>query len=269
MPRAKRGLGQHFLSDPGILGRIVDALDPAPDDVVLEIGPGRGSLTAMLVKRGGRGGAGLIAIERDQELVPALRDRFPSATIVEGDALALEWPLFTKGRPFLLVGNIPYQITSPLLDKALAPPRARRIVFLIQREVADRLTALPGTKSYGALTIGVTAFAHVERLFRVPAGAFYPVPKVHSAVVRLTPRQEPLIPDREVEAFRRMVVGLFGFRRKQLLRAVRGLTSLPASDAAGVLHRAQLPETVRPETLRPEDCVRLFRSLVDAGCWAH
>jgi 16S rRNA (adenine1518-N6/adenine1519-N6)-dimethyltransferase len=265
MPRAKRGLGQHFLSDPGILRRIVDALDPAPNDVVLEIGPGRGSLTAVLVERG----ADLTAIERDRDLVPVLRGRFPSATIVQGDALAMEWPALTKGRPFLLVGNIPYQITSPLLEKALAPPRARRIVFLIQREVADRLTADPGTKSYGALTIGVRALAHVERLFRVPAGAFHPVPKVHSAVVRLTPREEPLVADQEVEEFRRMVVGLFGFRRKQLLRAVRGLTSVPAGAAALVLRRAGLAETARPETLQPEDCERLFRSLVDGGCWAR
>ncbi|NNG16985.1 MAG: 16S rRNA (adenine(1518)-N(6)/adenine(1519)-N(6))-dimethyltransferase, partial [Gemmatimonadales bacterium] len=163
----------------------------------------------------------------------------------------------------------PYQITSPLLEQALAPPRARRIVFLLQREVADRLAAEPGTKSYGALTIGVRAFAHVERLFRVPAGAFHPVPQVQSAVVRLTPLEEPLVPDGEVGEFRRMVVGLFGFRRKQLLRAVRGLASMPAGDAAQVLRRAQLAETVRPEMLQPEDCVRLFRSLVDGGCWAH
>ena len=265
MPRAKRGLGQHFLSDPGILRRIIDALNPAPDDVVLEIGPGRGSLTAVLVERG----ADVIAIERDPDLVPALRGRFPSATIIQGDALTVEWPALTKGRPFLLVGSIPYQITSPLLDRALAPPRAWRIVFLIQREVADRLTADPGTKSYGALTIGVRTFAHVERLFRVPAGAFHPVPKVHSAVVRLTPREEPLVPDREAKEFRRMVVGLFGFRRKQLLRAVRALTSVPASDAALALRRAGLTETARSETLKPEDCVRLFRSLVDGGCWAR
>lgn len=265
MPRAKRGLGQHFLSDPNILRRIVDALDPASGDLVLEIGPGRGSLTAELVERG----LELAAIERDPELVPALRERFPTAAIVEGDALAIEWRSLTKGRTFLLVGNIPYQITSPLLDKALAPPRARRIVFLVQREVADRLTAEPGTKSYGSLTIGVQALARVERLFRVPAGAFHPPPKVHSAVVRLTPHDEPLISDQELAAFRRFVVGLFGFRRKQLLRAVRGLTAAPAGIVALALGRAGLDEAVRPETLTPGDCVLLFRTLVDGGCWDH
>jgi 16S rRNA (adenine1518-N6/adenine1519-N6)-dimethyltransferase len=263
MPRAKRGLGQHFLSDPGILRRIVDALDPAPDDVVLEIGPGRGSLTAVLLERG----ADLTAIERDQELIAALESRFPTARIVPGDALALDWSHFTLGRPFLLVGNIPYQITSPLLEKALTPPRARRIVFLVQREVADRLVAEPGIKPYGALTIGVKAFARVERLLRVPAGAFHPAPKVQSAVIRLTPLEEPLVPNQDVREFRRMVVGLFGFRRKQLLRAVRGLTSMPAADVAQALRQAQLAETARPETLHPEDCVRLFRSLVDGGSW--
>ncbi len=263
MSRPKRALGQHFLSDPSILRRIADALNPAPSDVVVEIGPGRGSLTTVLLERVDR----VIAIERDGDLVPLLREACPSATVVHGDALDLDWRALTAGEPFLVVGNIPYQITTPLIDKALTPPRPARIVFLVQREVAERLTAVPGTKAYGALTIGVQTVARVERLFRVPAGAFHPPPQVHSAVVRMTPLDAPLVPDRDSAAFRRFAVGLFGFRRKQLLRALRDLAALPADTAAAVLERAQVAGELRPERLEPADFVRLFRNLVDGGWW--
>ncbi|HEU5041878.1 MAG TPA: 16S rRNA (adenine(1518)-N(6)/adenine(1519)-N(6))-dimethyltransferase RsmA, partial [Gemmatimonadales bacterium] len=206
-PRAKRRLGQHFLGDPRILGRIADALEAGPSDTVVEIGPGPGGLTAALAERAGR----LVAIEKDPELVPALRALFPGATIVEGDALDLDWHALAGG-PFLAAGNIPYNITSPLLDKALEPPRPARIVFLVQKEVADRVTAEPGGSEYGALTVGVQAVARAERLFTVPAGAFQPRPKVDSAVLRLIPRERPIVSDVERPAFRRLVVGLFGFR---------------------------------------------------------
>jgi 16S rRNA (adenine1518-N6/adenine1519-N6)-dimethyltransferase len=182
VPRAKRRLGQHFLSDPRILQRIADALGPTVHDTVLEIGPGPGGLTTALAARAGR----VVAIEKDADLVPDLRARFPGVTVVEGDALELDW--HTLGGPGALVaGNIPYNITSPLIDKALAPPRPPRIVFLVQKEVADRVTARAGEGAYGALSIGVQAVARTERLFVVPAGAFHPRPKVDSAVLRLTP----------------------------------------------------------------------------------
>ena len=145
-PRAKRRLGQHFLSDPRLLGRIADALEAGPSDTVLEIGPGPGGLTAALARRAGR----VVAIEKDADLLPGLRARIPGATIVEGDALDLDWAGVVGG-PFLLAGNIPYNITSPLLDKALSPPPPARIVFLVQKEVADRVTAEPGETDYNPL----------------------------------------------------------------------------------------------------------------------
>jgi 16S rRNA (adenine1518-N6/adenine1519-N6)-dimethyltransferase len=260
VPRAKRRLGQHFLTDPRILARITDALDPGPNDTVLEIGPGRGGLTEALVGRAGR----VIAIEKDRELIPSLRARFPTAAIVEGDALDLDWHRLAPP-PYLLAGNIPYNITSPLLEKALAPPRPLRIVFLLQREVADRVAAGPGTSAYGALSVGIQTVARPERLFPIPAGAFQPRPQVDSAVLRLTPLAEPLVGESDGGTFRAMVVGLFGFRRKQLLRGLRELTGWDAARVTDLLSATGISGTLRPEALDPADFARLHRALVDGG----
>ena len=260
MPRAKRRLGQHFLADPRILARIADALEAGPADRVLEIGPGPGGLTGALLARAGQ----VIAIEKDRDLIPPLRERFPEVRLVEGDALDLDWHELVEP-PFLVAGNIPYNITSPLLDKALLPPRPARIVFLVQKEVADRVTAEAGTPEYGALSIGIQVAAQAERLFTVPAGAFHPRPKVDSAVLRLTPLSDQPIADQERDSFRALVVGLFGFRRKQMLRALRGLTGWDAPRVSGVLAGVDIAETSRPEVVRPLDFVRLHRALVDGG----
>jgi 16S rRNA (adenine1518-N6/adenine1519-N6)-dimethyltransferase len=262
VPRAKRRLGQHFLSDPRILERIADALGASERDTVLEIGPGPGGLTAVLAERAGR----LVAIEKDSELVPGLRARFPGVTVVEGDALELDWHALA-GADALVAGNIPYNITSPLLDKALTPPRPPRVVFLVQKEVADRVTAEPGSDTYGALTVGVQAVARAERLFVVPAGAFHPRPKVDSAVLRLTRLDPPLVADSDVPVLRRLVVGIFGFRRKQLGRGVRELTGWPPGRVGVALARADIDPAARPETLSPPTFLRLHRALVDGG-WA-
>ncbi|HEX6106289.1 MAG TPA: rRNA adenine dimethyltransferase family protein, partial [Gemmatimonadales bacterium] len=162
-------------------------------------------------------------------------------------------------------GNIPYNITSPLLDKALEPPRPVRIVFLVQKEVANRVTAAAGSTAYGALTVGVQAVARAERLFTVPAGAFQPRPKVDSAVLRVSPLAVPLIANEERDLFRRLVVGMFGFRRKQLLRGLRELTGWEAERLAALLARLGVDPTARPETLPPPAHVALLRALVDAG----
>jgi 16S rRNA (adenine1518-N6/adenine1519-N6)-dimethyltransferase len=264
VPRAKRRLGQHFLTDPRLLGRIADALGAGPDDTVLEIGPGQGGLTAALAERAGR----LVAIEKDADLVPALRERFPSASIVEGDALETDWPA-VAGPRYLVAGNIPYNITSPLIDKALDPPRPVRIVFLVQKEVADRVTARAGEPAYGALSVGVQSVAMAERLFTVPAGAFHPRPKVDSAVLRLTPLAEPLVNPAEQWSFRRLVVGLFGFRRKQLTRGLRQLTGWEPARVSEVLDRVGVPPASRPEVVGPAAFAALLRALVDGGWTAR
>jgi 16S rRNA (adenine1518-N6/adenine1519-N6)-dimethyltransferase len=258
--RAKRRLGQHFLTDPRILARIADALGATRDDTVLEIGPGPGGLTSALAERAGR----VVAIEKDGDLVPGLRARVPRAMVVEADALDLDWHA-VAGPRFLAAGNIPYNITSPLIDKALMPPRPRRIVFLVQLEVADRVTAAPATREYGALSVGVQAVARAERLFTVPAGAFHPRPKVDSAVLRMMPLESPVVRDEEVADFRRLVVGLFGFRRKQIGRGLRELTGWDAGRVEGALVAVGVAPALRPEVLDPPTFARLLRAIVDGG----
>jgi len=262
VPRAKRRLGQHFLTDPRILQRIADALGATAADTVLEIGPGPGGLTEALAGSAGR----LVAIEKDADLVPALRARVPAAVVVEADALEADWHALA-GPDFLVAGNIPYNITSPLIDKALTPPRPRRVVFLVQKEVADRVGAAAGSDAYGALSVGVQAVARAERLFTVPAGAFHPRPKVDSAVLRLTPLAAPIVSDVEVGRFRRLVVGLFGFRRKQLGRGLRELTGWDVERVEGALWAAGIAPSGRPETVPPVAFAALLRALVDGG-WA-
>jgi len=259
-------LGQHFLTDRNILQRIVDALEPAPDDVVVEIGAGTGSLTEQLLARGLR----VIAIEKDRRLISECGMRNAESgidrlSIVQGDALRLDWhalaiPHSTFPIPhFKVVGNIPYAITSPLIDKALTPPLPARIVFLVQAEVADRIAALPGSKTYGALSIGVQAVARVERLFTVHAGAFTPPPKVTSAVVRLTPLAQPLVAPSEIAAFRAFVTACFTRRRKQLRNVVMAATGRSAAVVTAGLAALGLDPAARPERLGPEIFVRLLR----------
>ena len=236
-----RRLGQHFLDDPTILGRIVDALEPLPGETVLEIGPGKGSLTRVLMARGVR----VVAIEKDRELAERLASE--GISVVHGDALQVAWPHVPK-----IVGNIPYYITSPLIEKALTAPLPERVVFLVQAEVADRLSAPPGGKTYGALSIGVQAVCRVQKLFVVAPGAFKPPPKVRSAVVRLMPLSVPLIRAEEVGPFRVFVTACFSKRRKQLKNAVPGMGQ---AELAGL----GFDPVTRPERLSPAEFVRLFR----------
>lgn len=257
-------LGQHFLTDRNILQRIVDALEPESDDVVIEIGAGKGSLTEQLLARGLR----VIAIEKDRRLAEGLWCRVSGAgcQVVTGDALRLDWHELASGHLtpdtrhlFKIVGNIPYNITSPLIDKALTPPLPARIVLLVQSEVADRMAAPPGSKAYGALSIGVQAMCRVERLFTVRAGAFTPPPKVESALVRLTPLARPLVAPDEVAPFRAFVTACFTRRRKQLRNVAMAATGRSAAVVAAGLAALGLDPTVRPETLAPEDFARLLR----------
>ena len=260
-PRPRPPLGQHFLSDATLLNNIANTLDPETGDVVLEIGAGRGALTRVLAPRVGT----LVAIERDPALASALAQELAGShahvTIVQGDALRLDWHVLTGGvAAFKVIGNIPYYITSPLIEKALTPPLPRSVVFLVQREVADRLAAPPGSPSYGALSVGVQAAARVERLFIIKAGAFRPPPRVDSALVRLTPLERPLVTPEETAAFRAFVAACFSRRRKQLRNAVMAATGASGSAVAALLERLGLDPMSRPEVITPDGFARLLRA---------
>lgn len=262
-PPTRKSLGQHFLTDRRILGRIADALRLEGHETVLEIGPGRGSLTDILVERAAR----VVAIEYDRALAALLRERYArrsNVIIAEADVLEVSLGELAAG-PYVLVGNVPYYITTPILFHALAPPRADRAVYLVQREVAQRLVARPGTKEYGALTVNVAAVAKAETLFSVPSGAFSPPPKVESAVVRITPLATPLVAPDEERPLRLLVQGAFGMRRKQMRRVVRTLFSLDAAGADALLGRAGIDGEVRPEVLSVEQFVGLLRARVDGN----
>jgi 16S rRNA (adenine1518-N6/adenine1519-N6)-dimethyltransferase len=261
LPRPRKRLGQHFLVDPTALERIADALGPTASDVVVEIGPGRGALTDLLSQRAKR----VIAIELDRDLVPYLRDRYREAgnvDVIERDVLEVNLGE-VAGSEFLLAGNVPYYITTPILFRALELPRPARAVYLVQREVAERIVAPPGSRTYGALSVNVQAVAHAELVARVPAGAFRPAPSVESAIVRLTPRPDPVVDQRLEEALRSLVQDAFGLRRKQMRRVVRTVGHLDVHAADQVLTAAGIDPEVRPETLSPEDFARLLRAMKD------
>jgi 16S rRNA (adenine1518-N6/adenine1519-N6)-dimethyltransferase len=256
-----RRLGQHFLDDPGILDRIVDGIEPRPDDVVLEIGPGKGSLTRRLAGRVER----VVAIERDRLLATRLQEEgIAGCEVVVGDALRCDWHEVLASRSpearFKVVGNIPYYATTPLIEKALTPPVAMLVVFLVQRELGDRLRALPGSKAYGALSVGVQCVATVEQLFTVSRGAFRPPPKVDSVVVRLTPRSDALVTEEERMAFRRFLTAVFALRRKRIGRILRFVAGLDRERAEDLALRATVDPGVRPEMLAPHELVALYRA---------
>lgn len=274
---AKRSLGQNFLIDRGIQARIVEALGADPASEVLEIGPGGGALTGHLEGRVRL----LLLVELDDALAAELDVRFRGREDVRAlhrDFLELDRREVAEDPSGLLViGNIPYSITTPILFRLLAPPRPRRIVVMVQEEVADRILAEPGGKEYGALSVGVQSVAQVERVLRVPRGAFRPVPRVDSAVLRITPIDPSPLTEEEAEAFRALVRALFQWRRKKLGTILREHPGLGGTGAAGADPReagrrrieqaraAGLDPDRRPEVFSPGELLTLLQALSGAG----
>ena len=263
LPPTLKRLGQHFLTDRGVLATIADALELTGSETVVEVGPGRGVLTDVLAERAGR----LVAVELDRALAAMLRERYadrPNVTIVEADVLETELAAVAGGAPYRLVGNVPYYITTPILFHALQSPMPERAVFLVQREVADRMAATAGSDGYGALSVNVQALTGVELLCRVPPRAFRPPPKVDSAVVRVTPLADPLVAADELPAFRKLVQAAFGLRRKQMRRVLRTVRGVDAPTAEAMLTEAGIDPDARPETLDPPAFLRLLRAVSGA-----
>lgn len=259
LPPPRKRLGQHFLTDTRTLDRIADVLEITASDTVIEIGPGRGALTDRLAARAGR----LITIEVDKLLVPILRARYadrPHVSVIESDVLQLALGEVAGG-PYLLAGNVPYYITTPIIFHAMTRPRPTRAVFLVQREVAERAVAPPGSKEYGALSVNLQALATVTPRGIVKPNAFNPPPSVDSAILHFEPRLDPVIEQHEEDAFRKFVIASFGLRRKQLRRVVRTVRGLSAEEADAAIRTAGLDPEARPETLSAAQFAGLLRAL--------
>jgi 16S rRNA (adenine1518-N6/adenine1519-N6)-dimethyltransferase len=252
MIRARKRFGQHFLHDPGVLARIVAAIDPKPGERVVEIGPGRGALTFPLLERCKR----LEVIEIDRDLIPALQARAAGAgelVVHEADVLDVDFAALHGGGSALRVcGNLPYNISTPLLFHLLESRTAiADMHFMLQKEVVDRILAPPGGKTYGRLTVMLAAACRAEGLFRVGRGAFQPPPAVDSAVVRLVPHAADPFPMPDPDRFARVVAAAFSMRRKTLRNSLRGLIDAAQFAAAGI------DPGRRPETLAPAEFASL------------
>ncbi|MBV8496330.1 MAG: 16S rRNA (adenine(1518)-N(6)/adenine(1519)-N(6))-dimethyltransferase RsmA [Gammaproteobacteria bacterium] len=254
-PRRKR-FGQHFLHDPAVIARIVQAVAPRPGEHLLEIGPGRGALTGPLLACGA---ATLDAIEIDRDLAASLRARFAQArelTLHESDALDFDFTALARSRggPLRVVGNLPYNISTPLLFRLLAhAPALADLTVMLQREVVARLAAAPGGRDYGRLTVMLAPHAEVRQLFAVGPGAFQPPPKVWSAVVHIGMRRAPLFAPSG--RYAEVVAAAFAQRRKTLRNALRRLLTAEEIQACGVEPGA------RPETLAPQAFNTLAQAL--------
>jgi 16S rRNA (adenine1518-N6/adenine1519-N6)-dimethyltransferase len=273
---ARPKLGQHFLADPGAVQRILAALGDISDRTVIEIGPGRGALTSSLAARARR----VIAIELDRVLAAQLRLKFsqtPNLEIIEGDVLAIDFSNLLGPKPglsrpglvhdperALVVGNLPYYITSDILLHLFAFHRCLdALVLMVQREVADRLSASPGSRDYGLLTATARLYGHVETLFSLPPEAFEPPPKVHSSVVRIViePQLERLkVPADGFQDFLRLS---FGQKRKTLVNNLKGKYSLASLTPA--LRRAGVQAKLRAEAIPLEKMAALYRNLSADG----
>lgn len=261
-PRAKKSLGQNFLIDANIQRKIVDALDPTADDEVMEIGPGQGALTRHLVGRAGR----LVLVELDDTLAARLEKEYaddPSVRIIHRDVLQVPLEEVSADPARLkVIGNIPYNITTPILFGMLERrPRPREIMLMIQREVAERILAPPGSKTYGALAVGVRAVADVERVMDVGRQAFRPVPDVESAVIRVVPHDPPRIPPEDEASLRKLTRFAFGQRRKQFQRILRDAYGLTVEQVEAVGREVGMDLQARPESFSPERFIDLARAL--------
>ena len=272
--RKKPKLGQHFLKDASAAMRAVEALGDISESTVLEIGPGRGALTSILVKRARR----VIAVETDRVLAAQLRMHFsllPNIEILEGDILAMDLDSLFGPRPgstrpgleqvpqvVRVIGNLPYFITTDILLRLFEYRKYFEVVvILVQKEVADRLAAAPGLRDYGLLSATTQLYARVERLFTIPPGAFSPPPKVHSTMLRLvlSPRIDALGVN-ETE-FMRFLKLSFAQKRKTLWNNLKA--QYPSKELTRAMSRAKVKPTVRAEALSLEESAGLFRALVE------
>jgi 16S rRNA (adenine1518-N6/adenine1519-N6)-dimethyltransferase len=255
--RARKRFGQNFLADPMVIRQILNAIAPEPEQLILEIGPGQAALTQPLMESG----AELHLLEIDRDLSARLESRFRdcgNVVVHSGDALKMDMSELTGGRPFRVVGNLPYNISTPLLFHVLQ--WSHLIIdmhFMLQQEVVRRMAAAPGGKTWGRLSLMCQYSCTVTPLFNVRPEAFTPAPKVHSSIVRLTPHEKPPVDIADLSTFRQVVSQAFSMRRKTLRNSLRGLVSVSVIESAGIDPGA------RPESLDLEQFASLSNLISD------
>jgi 16S rRNA (adenine1518-N6/adenine1519-N6)-dimethyltransferase len=270
----RKSLGQNFLVDSNIIKKILDYAGLTPDDLVLEIGPGLGALTAQAAQKAGK----VLAVEVDRGLLPALAETLEGAgdvEVIEGDALKIDFDRLVEektgnvfgrgGKEYKLIANLPYYITSPLLMHLLINRFNFSIaIVMVQLEVAERLSAEPGTRQYGSLSVAVQYFTESKILFKVPRTVFFPAPEVDSAVVCLSRRALPAVAVRDEETFFKVVRAAFGQRRKTLLNSLDG-SGLGPDKATWlkILERSGIDGSRRGETLTLAEFAALTESYLD------
>jgi 16S rRNA (adenine1518-N6/adenine1519-N6)-dimethyltransferase len=256
--RPRKRFGQNFLHDPGIIRRIAAVIDPAPGDHLVEIGPGRGAITASLLQAAGR----LDAVELDRDLIEPLTQScagLGELVLHNADALVFDLCSLYPGERLRLVGNLPYNVSTPLLFRFLEQADCiGDMHFMLQREVVERMAAAPGSKTYGRLSVMIQAYCRTEPLFRIGPGAFTPAPKVDSAFVRLTPYKPLPVPVLDPAFLERLVARAFSQRRKTLRNSLKGLID-------SELFQAQ---DIDPGQRAEELSVERFVHLANAACKA-
>ncbi|MEE3169620.1 MAG: 16S rRNA (adenine(1518)-N(6)/adenine(1519)-N(6))-dimethyltransferase RsmA [Pseudomonadota bacterium] len=255
--QARKRFGQNFLHDPGVIERIVRSINPRPDDAIVEIGPGLGALTEEILAVNPR----LQVVELDRDLIPVLRTKFfnyPEFRIHEADALKFDFSQLAADRPLRIIGNLPYNISTPLIFHLLGQAGVvQDMHFMLQKEVVQRLAAVPGENNYGRLGIMAQYFCKVQPLFEVGPGAFRPAPKVDSAIVRLVPHATLPHPAKDLSILQSVVRTAFNARRKTLRKALGGLVSVAQLQSLGI------DDGLRPENLALADYVAIADLLAD------
>lgn len=256
----RKKYGQNFLVDENILTKIIEAAGINPQDSVLEIGPGLGTMTFVLAERA----KDVTTVEIDTLLIPILQKHFSDLSnirLIHGDALKTDWSaLFSPDQEIIVVANLPYYITSPLIEEMLkAPFRLKKMVILVQKEVGERLVAKPGSNSYGSLSVFVQSGAFVEWICSVPRTVFYPAPKVDSAVISITPKIDLQETIESKETLELTCRAIFGQRRKTLHNALLNSPhwDLSSEELAEVWKHVDYANSIRGEILHPEQIVRL------------
>lgn len=261
----KKRFGQNFITDPGILNKIVTTADIKSGDIVVEIGPGAGTLTKALAREAGK----VIAVEIDKDLLPVLKEnltQFDNVKVVEGDALKLDLDELVEQevgnkRPYKIVANLPYYITTPLVMHFLEKGfNIEKIVIMVQKEVAERFTAQPGSKDYGAVTVSINLYSNPQIAFYVSRNVFSPKPDVDSAVVLLEVRKEPPYKIKDVNILRNLIKAAFSQRRKTLANALKVL-AIEKDKMAKALQAANIDSKRRGETLSLEEYVNIANAL--------